>query len=333
MYFTKSMFANDKSFDSHFYIPASSAASVSMVMSSQMKQPSADAPFLPEITRKYSNPNNTTAHIEDSYSSPRLQTSSSFKHINGAPTSQNATYPLTKVTYSTHASPMSDSNAYRIPSPQQPTFSTTSSSSSGSTTHTKSVVVAATEPAASTKQTAGKKFKPTTYYTSYANDKSEIDYSSYLYSDSTTEMYKKKSEIKINFAPPSQTTSNSTTMSASHSTNTSKSKSGANEALLKNSDIHKIDSIIDKVFANNNLYGKKLLIKENASSSSQKRASQSEAANGTRTVMHSAVKVNEYNLVPDLVDVAQTWVMQKSNSKFLSSLSKILSRKSQFCEL
>lgn len=36
------------------------------------------------------------------------------------------------------------------------------------------------------------RFKPTTYYTSYANSKQEIDYSSYLYSDSTTEYYAKK---------------------------------------------------------------------------------------------------------------------------------------------
>lgn len=48
-----------------------------------------------------------------------------------------------------------------------------------------------------------KKFKPTTYYTSYANSKQEIDYSSYLYSDSITELYMQKGEV-----PSDQTTNN-----------------------------------------------------------------------------------------------------------------------------
>ena len=77
-----------------------------------------------------------------------------------------------------------------------------------------------------------KKFKPTSYYTSYANDKNEIDYSSYLYSDSTTELYMKK----IIHEPPSSFSKASPSYRV--------------EAPKASHELSKIDSIIDKVFAN-----------------------------------------------------------------------------------
>jgi hypothetical protein len=54
----------------------------------------------------------------------------------------------------------------------------------------------------SSKSSSLSKFQPTSYYTNYANAKQEIDYSSYLYSDSSNELYEKNNAA--NQQPQSQ---------------------------------------------------------------------------------------------------------------------------------
>jgi hypothetical protein len=81
---------------------------------------------------------------------------------------------------------------------------------------------------------------------------------------------------------------------------------------LKKSDITKIDSIIDKVFANNNLYGKKLIVKEETLNTL--RHSNTNTNNGTRTVTHMPVATSSTSRLHHLDDDSSRSRKQTANA-------------------
>ena len=111
-----------------------------------------------------------------------------------------------------------------------------------------------------------KKFKPTTYYTSYANSKQEIDYSSYLYSDSVTELYLQKGEPPT--IPESSPNPNLITSPKIYPPNNQNFKSSLNQ----NSNSNALTKTLSKSILNdlNILYNKQQLINQAAKQHQQK---------------------------------------------------------------
>ena len=164
---------------------------------------------------------NTTQNNSSSSSQP-LASSNNNNSTNSANINGYPSYALAKM----NLGPVNSFSQFNSTNLQPKPANTTANSNPNNSPKTNPPPPPTTPSNAANKS---KKFKPTSYYTSYANDKNEIDYSSYLYSDSTTELYMKK------IIEPNK---------ASHQ------QSYRVEAPKANQELSKIDSIIDKVFAN-----------------------------------------------------------------------------------
>jgi hypothetical protein len=187
----------------------------------------------PSIGQSISNYSYTSYNKNNTNDKPKSQSSrptSTTIKVDYLTTNQNPTAQKlsssSKVQFSNNYTPSSSSSSK---SPKTSASSLIKSTNSQNPLITSSYQLTNPKPKqefSSNNSSSDQSYKPTSYYTNYANNRSAIDYSQYLYSDSVTEKYEKltnQSKTSSKNSSSSSTSGNSTTSKRSNSVDKQKS--------------------------------------------------------------------------------------------------------------